>query len=89
MSDTTDNLHIHCTEITGVAGVSHQGRQLPCSKCGWGHDPDRVERVARAIWVARGKSIAPTLEWIDAYVLNREDVLQEARAAIAAMGALE
>ena len=30
--------HIHCTEITGVMGVSHIEKRLPCILCDWGHE---------------------------------------------------
>ena len=33
-----DDLHIHCSEVTGIMGVSEQKRQIPCDKCDWGHE---------------------------------------------------
>jgi hypothetical protein len=30
----TDNLHIHQTEI-----YNHHTREIPCTKCAWGHPP--------------------------------------------------
>lgn len=42
--------HIHITAVTGMMWMSEFRKMLPCSRCDWGHEPDRVVVAAKIIF---------------------------------------
>lgn len=45
----SEDVHWHIVELTGAVGKSERRREVPCSKCSWGHAKDILPKHPTAM----------------------------------------